>query len=313
MDEEEMTEIWANYFSQIPTEDNTNKEEIKTPEQKKETNLKTPTYEEMMEIVVKLKNRKSPGPDKIEAELIKFADESIWQRLYQLIKEVWEKREMPQDWTKALICPIHKKGSRSVASNYRPISLLNVTYKILSQLINNMLKQESENKIGRYQAGFRSGKSVIDQIFILKQCHEKCSKKNIQIHALLVDFKQAYDKIRRTGIYTALKNLGITEEVIKLIEMTLKETKNAIKFKAAQSKEFQSNLGLKQGDPLSTTIFNIVLEDILRRSKVKLGNNIITGPYQILAYADDIAVLARTKEELKGLVKKLKNKRSWWD
>lgn len=92
MEEQEMAEIWAEYFKQTLTENNTKEKETPQPQTIYGKMTKIPTYEEVIEIVTKLKANKSPGSDKIEAELIKYADEKILQRLHQLITDLENKR-----------------------------------------------------------------------------------------------------------------------------------------------------------------------------------------------------------------------------
>lgn len=107
---------------------------------------------------------------------------------------------MPKEWKDGLILLIHKKGTRLECANYRPITLLNVTYKILSKIINNRLKIYAENCITDYQCGFRPNKSTIDHIFTIKQSMEKCWEYNTDLHMLFIDFKQAFDSIDRKYI-----------------------------------------------------------------------------------------------------------------
>jgi hypothetical protein len=61
------------------------------------------------------------------AELIKYGGRKLWIRICQLIKRVWETEQMPQEWSTAIISPLYKKGNKLECSNYRGISLLNVT------------------------------------------------------------------------------------------------------------------------------------------------------------------------------------------
>jgi len=74
---------------------------------------------------------------------------------------------MPKDWEEGIIYPIYKKGDRGVCSNYRGITMLNVTYKIFTSLLHNRLQKTTEGKIGDYQAGFRTNRSTIDHIHTL--------------------------------------------------------------------------------------------------------------------------------------------------
>jgi len=81
---------------------------------------------------------------------------------------------MGTEWTEGIISPIYKKGNRMIHSNYRPITLLNVVYKIFSILINNRLSKIVQSKLEGSQMGFRPNRSTVDNIFIVRQIIEKC-------------------------------------------------------------------------------------------------------------------------------------------
>ena len=78
----------------------------------------------------KLKNHKLPGTDQIPAELIKAGGRTIRGEIHKLIVSIWNKEELPDEWKKSI-----KKGDKTYCNNYRGISLLPTTYKILSNIL----------------------------------------------------------------------------------------------------------------------------------------------------------------------------------
>jgi len=94
-----------------------------------------PTLGEIKLQINLLKNNKSPGEDDIQSELLKERGEEMVLWLWKVILEVWTTEKMPKEWKTAVICPIHKKGSKQDFNNYRGIALLNVAYKIFSNCL----------------------------------------------------------------------------------------------------------------------------------------------------------------------------------
>jgi hypothetical protein len=116
--------------------------------------------EEVHKALHKMKNNKSPGTDTIPSELIKFGGESLIKRIYELIRKVRAQQKIPDEWRRNVICPIHKKGDVLECANYRGLSLLNTTHKVLSNIIYARLLPHTEAQTGSYQYGFRPGKST---------------------------------------------------------------------------------------------------------------------------------------------------------
>ena len=85
--------------------------------------------------IEKLKSHNSSGIDQIPAELIKADDRKIRSEIHKRIICIWNKEELPEEWKESIIAPVYKKGDKTDCSNYRGISLLSTTYKILSNIL----------------------------------------------------------------------------------------------------------------------------------------------------------------------------------
>jgi hypothetical protein len=83
----------------------------------------------------KLKKYKLPGSDQIPKELIQAGGEILLSAIHKLINSVWNKEELPDQWKESIIVPVHKKGDKTNCNNYRGISLLSNSYKILSNIL----------------------------------------------------------------------------------------------------------------------------------------------------------------------------------
>ena len=105
--------------------------------------------------------------------MLKIARKYLIKIFHHLISSIWKSEKIENDWNTAILCPIFKKGDPTNTENYRGISLLDTTYKVLSTAIINRIKKYASEIIGEYQCGFRKGKSTSDNIFTIRQIIEK--------------------------------------------------------------------------------------------------------------------------------------------
>jgi len=144
-----------------------------------------------------LKNNKADG---IQPELIKYGGNKLLNRIYELVRQIWEEKRIPEEWKESIV-PIHKRGDRDRCENYRGMVLGNAAYKILSNIILGKIKPYIEKITGYYQNGFRDGRSVIDNIFTLKIINKKIWEYNQSVQYLFIDFQKAYDSIYRDTLW----------------------------------------------------------------------------------------------------------------
>jgi hypothetical protein len=94
----------------------------------------------------------------------------------------------------------------------------------LSNILLSRLIPYADEIIGDHQCGFRRNRSTIDPIFYIRQILEKKWEYNGTVHQLFIDFKKAYDSIRREALYNILIESGIPRKLVRLIKMCLNET-----------------------------------------------------------------------------------------
>jgi len=128
----------------------------------------------------------------------------------------------------------------------------------------------------------------MDQIFALRSILGKCYEYNITLHQLFIDFKQAYDSINKGKLMIILEEFKTPRKLINLTGMTLRNTSGRFKVQNMMTEEFAINKGLRQLDALSTQLFNVVLEKVMRHIQINKGGSIYMRTLQILAYTDDV-------------------------
>jgi hypothetical protein len=133
----------------------------------------------------KMKGHKAPGSDQIPAELIQAGGGgTLHSEIHKLIMLIWNKGELPYQWKESVVIPIHKKGEKTDCSNYRGISLLSTSYKMLSNILLSRLIPYADKIIGDHQCSFGHNRSTTDQIFYIRQILEKKWEYNGTVHQL---------------------------------------------------------------------------------------------------------------------------------
>jgi hypothetical protein len=101
-----------------------------------------------------LKTYKLSGNDQIQAELIQVGGETLLSAIHKLISYIWNKEELPDQWKESIVVPIHKKDDKTDCNNYRGISLLSTSYKIILSRLNPYI----DEIIGNQRCGFQRNK-----------------------------------------------------------------------------------------------------------------------------------------------------------
>jgi hypothetical protein len=120
----------------------------------------------------KLKRYKSAGVDQTPAELILAGGETLRSEIHKVIRLIWNKEKLPHQWKESIVIPIYKKSDKTDCSNYRDISLLSSSYKILSNVLLARLTPYADEVTGSHQCGFRCNKLKTYQIFYIQQILE---------------------------------------------------------------------------------------------------------------------------------------------
>lgn len=301
---------WLHYFKELL---GGSKEQ---PNLEAQANLANGTGEEENDVITecdvreamkKLKRKKAGGEDKTVNEMYMYGNDKLVERITRILNRVWKGEKMPDRWRLGVISPIYKKGDKHNVNNYRGVTLLDVTYKIYATILNEKLKNEidAKNILPDTQAGFRKKRGAMDNVYILKQAiEEEIHNKKEKCYAFFADIKAAFDQLDRAYMWKTLTKLGIKQRLREKIQEIYQETRNAVKISDEMTEIFWTRKGVRQGCPLSATLFTLYvadLEEVLRRAQDG-GLVIGTKKFWSLTYADDVVLLARTEQEMQQML-----------
>lgn len=120
-----------------------------------------------------------------------------------------------------------------------------------------------------------------------------------ETHHLFIDFKSAYDTIKRVQLYSAMSEFNIPNKLIRLTRMTMGNTQSQIRIQSHLSDQITPKKGLRQGDSLACLLFNLALEKVVRDAGILTNGTIFYKLVQLLAYADGIDKRAISQTALK--------------
>ena len=150
------------------------------------------------------------------------------------------------------------------------------------------------------QGGFRTHQRTTDHIYLLRTIIKKYTTQNRYLYTCFVDFSKAFDSIWRLALIEKLSRVGINGNFLKIIKSIYSTTTNSLIYKDLLSSKFTSNIGVKQGDPLSTILFNLYVNDLPGIFSFEGNHPITINNINIscLQYADDLVIMSTSHEAL---------------
>ena len=239
-----------------------------------------------------LDSNKAPGPDNISPRLLKLIPEEASRCLKIIFETSLRKSEVPQDWKKAIVTPLYKKGAKSDPKNYRPVSLTSIPCKLLEHIIKSAMYAHLENHyiITDRQHGFRKKYSCTSQLLTLVHSLAESINSKGQTDIIFLDFSKAFDKVCHKKLLSKLQACGIRGENLSWIEGFLFGRSQKVVMDGEESISCDVLSGVPQGSVLGPVLFLIYINDIVSDIDSKIN-----------LFADDCAlyrVITSTKDAL---------------
>ena len=249
------------------------------------------TLQEAANTLSKMKNNKSPGSSGFTVEFFKFFWADLKFFWVNSINYGFQNGELSVTQKEGLIVCIPKGDKcKKYIKNWRPISLLNVSYKIASGVIASRIKNVLPTIINVDQSGFMANRFTGDNLRLIYDTLNYGLEKNKTGLLLLIDFEKAFDSVAWSFIKKSLLYFNFKNNLIKWIEAFYKNIKSTVIVNNSPTLWFPIKRGCRQGDPISPYIFLIcseVLACMIRQNPYIKGYKMFNTETKITQFADD--------------------------
>lgn len=261
------------------------------------------TEDEVMESISSMKGATSPGPDGIGIAFYKRYKVALVPILTRVYNLLLASTSIPAWFTAGNVILLFKKGDPKLSSNYRPITLLNLDYKIMTKVLSKRLQKALPPVLGSTQYAFLPNRCAQDNAMALQLTIQSANHENNLSKALLVflDMEKAYDRVDHGWLWATLQKVGVSALFINWIKSIYANSASTITVNGHASTPFSIGRGVRQGDALSCQLFLVAIHPLQATINAKLQglpvspSNPTTTP-ACLQFADDTIAVVYPEE-----------------
>ncbi|XP_008242862.1 PREDICTED: uncharacterized protein LOC103341160 [Prunus mume] len=275
------------------------------------------SLEEVKDAIFQLGSLKTPGPDGFPAMFYQKYWLSVQDIIFRSAEEFYTGQSHIRDMNKTFIALIPKVLAPESTSQFRPISLCNTSYKILSKLLANRLKSLMPHLVSDSQNAFLADRQIHDNVIVAHEAFHYLKLKRAGHKyevGIKIDMNKAYDRVEWDFLEALLQKLGFHSGWIRLVMLCIRTVSFSVLVNGQPGSSFLPSRGLRQGDPLSPYLFLLVCEALSCNLTKLVQDGVINGIrvsrrapiLSHLFFADDSLFFIKAEEEncsrLKGLL-----------
>lgn len=229
-----------------------------------------PLPAEIRSAVFSMSNGKSLGSDGMSPYFFKFYWEILKDRTIKAVQYFFEHGFLIKPLNHTFVTLIPKRDNPHLVEHFRPISLCNVIYKIISKILANRLRPLLDQIISPFQSAFIPGRNMQDSVIVCHELMHHINRKKVNGHlmAVKIDLAKAYDKVEWSILRSIMQLHGIPAKFINLVMTCISTASFSMMINGSPYGMFPSTRGLRQGDPLSPALFTIFI-DLLSRLMIQ--------------------------------------------
>ena len=259
-----------------------------------QADLDEPLLEPELRAAVKsMAKGKAAGCDGLPVELF-----SACPGMVTALTEMWQGAlragSLPPTARTGAISLLFKKGERNTLKNYRPITLLTSSYKVIAKAMSRRLANVVRQVVGPEQTGFIPGRDIRSNITETQLAFRLAKASGLHGAICFYDFEKAYDRLSREYLWQVLRRLGFGDAFIHAVQVLNADACALVVFNGHRTARFRLESGVRQGCPLSPLLFAIATEP-LRASITRSPEPglIVRGiSVRVSLYADDMSTFA---------------------
>ena len=269
------------------------------------------TLKECKDILSTFSRGKSPGEDGFTWEFYNCFFDLLGKDLVDSFNASYRVGELAPSQRRGVITLIPKEDSDlSSLANWRPITLLNVDYKIASKVITKRLEKVLTLLINPDQTGFIKGRYIGQNIRLINDILEQTKLRNIPGILLQLDFRKAFDTIEWKFIQRTIQLFNFGESIQRWISIFYVNSESAVLNNGFCTNYFRLSRGVRQGCPLSPCLFILAAELLackIRQDKEIQGINIFGKELKLSQFADDTTLLNSSCNSINKAIAVLEN------
>ena len=259
---------------------------------------------ECLNVLKEMKYNKSPGNDGFTVEFYYTFWNLLGGLLVDVLNETYERGKLTISQKQGVITLLEKKGKDPLyVQNFRPITLLNVDYKILSKVLAKRLKGILNEIIHNDQVGYVKDRNIGDGVRLIDDMLYQSNFKNIG-YLITVDFEKAFDSVSHDFLFKILKLFGFGHSFCSWVRVLYSDITSSVMNGGFSSGYFNIERGVRQGDPLSPYLFLLCIEILalaIRKDRQVEGIQFQNHEIKQILYADDISLFVKNTHSLDRL------------